>query len=105
VYLMKMEISCFDAGVKIDFIIDGKHRIINSTFHSHREGLMTNKLRKATRRFQIFKQPNKDLDKKLDSQAASAAKSCLNAMIAKIVKVRPQDPSCMAWYMHMNALC
>jgi hypothetical protein len=22
-----------------------------------------------------------------------------------IVKVRPRDPSCVAWYMHMNALC
>jgi hypothetical protein len=30
-----------------------------------------------------------------DSQAASSQQS-LNAMIAKIMKVRPQDPSCMA---------
>jgi hypothetical protein len=22
-----------------------------------------------------------------------------------IMKVRPQDPSCVAWYTHMNALC
>jgi hypothetical protein len=22
-----------------------------------------------------------------------------------IMKVRPQDPSCVAWYMHMDALC
>jgi hypothetical protein len=32
-------------GVKIDFIIGGKHQIINSTFHSHQEGFTT-KLRK-----------------------------------------------------------
>jgi hypothetical protein len=30
-----------NAGVKIDFIIGGKHLIINSTFHSHREGFVT----------------------------------------------------------------
>jgi hypothetical protein len=29
----------------------------------------------------------------------------LNAMIIKIMKVRPQDPSCMAKYTHLNALC
>jgi hypothetical protein len=31
----------FNTGVKIDFIIGGKHQIINSTFHSNREGFMT----------------------------------------------------------------
>jgi hypothetical protein len=30
-----------NAGVKIEFIIGGKHQIINSTFHSHREGFAT----------------------------------------------------------------
>jgi hypothetical protein len=28
-------------GVKIDFIIDDKHQIINSIIHSHREGFAT----------------------------------------------------------------
>jgi hypothetical protein len=32
-------------GVKNDFIICGKHRIINSTFHSHREGYVASKIR------------------------------------------------------------
>jgi hypothetical protein len=39
---------------------------------------------------------NKALDKKFDSQAASAAITCLNAMVAKIMKVKPHDLSCMA---------
>jgi hypothetical protein len=30
-----------NAGVKIDFIIGGKHKIINSIFYSHREGFTT----------------------------------------------------------------
>jgi hypothetical protein len=30
-----------NGGAKIDFIIGGKHQIINSTFHSHREGFTT----------------------------------------------------------------
>jgi hypothetical protein len=37
----------FNTGVEIDFIIGGKHQIINSTFHSHREGFTT-KWKKAT---------------------------------------------------------
>jgi hypothetical protein len=32
---------------------------------------------------------------KIYSQTASAAIKCSNAMIAKIMKVIPQDPSCM----------
>jgi hypothetical protein len=31
----------FNAGVKIDIIIGGKNQIINSMFHSHREGFTT----------------------------------------------------------------
>jgi hypothetical protein len=29
----------------------------------------------------------------------------LNVVVAKIMKVRPQDLSCMAYYTHMNVLC
>jgi hypothetical protein len=32
-----------NAGVKIKIIFGGKHQIVNSTFHSHREGFTTSR--------------------------------------------------------------
>jgi hypothetical protein len=51
---------------------------------------------KTTQRSWALKQPNKDHDKNSDSQAAPVAIKRLNDVVAKIMKVRPQDPSCMA---------
>jgi hypothetical protein len=61
--------------------------------------------RKTTRRFWVLEQPNKDHDKFMILKLCHCDKKSLNIVVAKIMKVRPQDPSCMAKYMHMNALC
>jgi hypothetical protein len=52
-------------------------------------------LKKATQRFWVLKQPKKAHDKSLILKPHRGDKS-LNAVVAKIMKVRPQDPSNMA---------
>jgi hypothetical protein len=80
-------------SLKIDFIIGPQNKIINLPFPPIGSDLRL--VEKTTQRFWVMKQPNKALDKNLNSQAASAMIICMNAVVAKIMKVRPQDPSCM----------
>jgi hypothetical protein len=65
---------------------------MHSTFYSHRERFTRKKKNLTILGIITGKQGSQ----KIYSQTASSTIKCLNAVIAKIMKVRPQDPSYMA---------
>jgi hypothetical protein len=77
----------------IDFIVDNIKQV-NSLLYSHRERFVTS-WRKTTRIFPALKQSNKAYNKLMILELRHHDKS-LNVVVIKIMKVRPQDPSCMA---------
>jgi hypothetical protein len=44
-------------------------------------------------------------NKKSNDSRAKSSRQSLNAVVIEITKVRPQDPACVAWYTHLDALC
>jgi hypothetical protein len=79
---------------KLDFIIGCKHQIMHSTLNSHREGFA----RRCIKQPDNFGYCNSQTGLSINScsQTAYTAITRLNAMVVKIMKIRPHDPSCMA---------
>jgi hypothetical protein len=68
--------------------------MIKSTIYSHREGFVTS-WRKQPKDFWYWNSQTR-LTKKLWFSSHVDMIKILNVMVAKIMKLRPQDPSCMA---------